>query len=115
MSLQGDVGLRSGRLDEERKARGVSGYLNGEWRVERLGGLLPPLTGIRKRIAGDRGRTTLGRTPLGMGFDVVGLELRYRWPLRGLVDVLEQAGPGEFRGRTAFRGRQLGTFRIVRI
>src|ERR1043166_831679 len=53
--------------------------LDGEWNVERRGGLLPPLVGVRKRIHGNRGETTYGRLP-GMPFDIVGLSLRYRAP-----------------------------------
>lgn len=87
--------------------------LDGEWNVERTGGLLPPLFGVRKRIAGDRGETTLGRLP-GVPFDVRGLELHYRSPFRGFVDVLEPKGDGAYRGRATFRGTEFGRFRLVR-
>jgi hypothetical protein len=83
--------------------------LDGLWNVKRTGGLLPPLLGVRKRIADGRGETTLG--PLRFPFDVVGQELRYRSPLSGLVDVLEPDGDG-FRGRAIFRGRELGKFSL---
>jgi len=100
------------------EAQGSPGHvgdrLDGIWRVERIAGLLPPLVGMRKRIEGDRGRTTIGPI-LGVGFDVVGLELRYRRPLRGLIDSLEPERPGAFKGRTTFLGRQLGTFRMIRV
>jgi len=86
--------------------------LDGEWNVERRGGLLPPLVGVRKRIHGNRGETTYGRLP-GMPFDVVGLSLRYRAPFRGFVDELEPDGDG-FRGRATFRGRQFGRFALTR-
>ena len=85
------------------------GSLDGVWNVERTGGLLPPLLGVRKRIAGPRGQTSLGRLP-GVSFDVDGLSLRYRAPFAGLVDVLEPVGDDAYRGRATFRGRQLGTF-----
>ena len=49
--------------------------LDGIWDVRRTGGLLPPLLGVRKRIAGGRGATTVGPAP-GVPFDVVGAELR---------------------------------------
>jgi hypothetical protein len=86
--------------------------LDGEWIVERTGGLLPPLLGVRKRIRGDRGVTALGPLP-GMPFDVRDRELHYRAPLLGLVDVVEPDGDG-FAGRALFRGREWGRFRMRR-
>lgn len=88
------------------------GELDGLWRVERTGGLLPPLVGVRKRISGDRGKTTVGPFP-GAPFDVVGRELRYRRPFAGFVDVVEPDGDG-FRGRATFRGRTFGRFVLRR-
>jgi len=44
---------------------------------------------------------------------VLGLQLHYRGPLAGFVDVLEPAGDG-YRGRALFRGREYGTFRLTR-
>jgi hypothetical protein len=87
--------------------------LDGTWNVYRTGGLLPPLVGVRKRIAGGRGQTALGPLP-GAPFEVVGLELRYRAPFGGFVDVLCPAGDGSFTGRATFRGRPYGSFRLVR-
>jgi ferritin-like metal-binding protein YciE len=87
--------------------------LDGSWDVRRTGGLLPPMTGVTKRIAGTRGTTRLGPSP-GAPFDVVGLELRYRAPFAGLVDVLVPDGDG-FRGRATLRGRTFGTFAMERI
>jgi hypothetical protein len=87
--------------------------LDGEWKVKRLGGLLPPLVGVRKRIHGGRGETTLGRLP-GAPFDVVGLELRYRAPLSAFVDVLEPNG-GRYLGRATFRGHEFGRFALERL
>jgi hypothetical protein len=87
--------------------------LDGLWDVTRTGGLLPPLVGVRKRIAGDRGATLVG--PFGgVPFRVVGLELRYVAPFRGFVDVLEPA-EGGFDGRATFRGREFGRFRLTPI
>jgi hypothetical protein len=86
--------------------------LDGTWKVERTSGLLPPLLGVRKEISGDRGETKLGRLP-GAPFDVLGLQLRYRGPLSGFVDMLEPAGDG-YRGRALFLGREYGRFRLVR-
>ncbi len=84
--------------------------LDGVWRVHRESGLLPPLIGVRKVVAGDHGWTTLGA--LHAGFDVVGNELRYRGPFRGFVDVLERDG-NRWKGRALFRGREYGRFRLV--
>jgi hypothetical protein len=92
----------------------AGGGLDGLWQVERTGGLLPPLYGVQKRIAGGSGWTTIGRLP-GAPFDVRGLELRYRGPLRGLVDVLAPDGPDAYAGRSTFAGRTFGTFRMTRV
>jgi len=86
--------------------------LDGTWNVRRLSGALPPLVGVRKRIAGDRGETVLGRGP-GIPFEVRGLELHYRSPLGWLVDVLEPDGSG-FRGRATAFGLTYGRFRLTR-
>lgn len=85
--------------------------LDGVWNVERVGGALPPLLGVRKRIHGARGETLLG--PVPVRFAVAGNELRYRAPLAGVVDVLE---PGEdvVAGRTLLFGREIGRFRMTR-
>ncbi|HEV8099851.1 MAG TPA: hypothetical protein VGP56_11910 [Gaiellaceae bacterium] len=87
--------------------------LDGVWNVRRLGGLLPPLVGVRKRIDGASGETTIGPLP-GVPFDVVGLELRYRAPFRGFVDVLEPDGE-RYLGRATFRGRTFGRFALERL
>jgi hypothetical protein len=84
--------------------------LDGRWLVVREGGLLPPMVGVRKQIAGARGVTALG--PLRLPFHVDGLRLRYRFP-PGLVDELEPDGDG-FRGRALVAGRELGRFRLER-
>lgn len=83
--------------------------LDGIWNVERRSGVLPPLIGVRKRIAGDRGETLVGPL-LRLPFDVRGRSLRYRGVLRGLVDELEPAGDGVYSGRATLGGRPLGTF-----
>jgi hypothetical protein len=87
--------------------------LDGIWEVRRTGGLLPPLLGVRKRIAGGAGETRLGTLP-GVPFRVVGRELRYRAPFVGFVDVLEPDGPDRFEGRATFRGREFGRFELLR-
>jgi hypothetical protein len=78
--------------------------LDGKWEVV-------PMPGVRKRIEGDRGWTLVG--PLRVPFDVRGLELHYRFPFAGLVDVLEPEGDG-YRGRATLFGREVGRFRLRR-
>jgi hypothetical protein len=78
--------------------------LDGEWEVV-------PLPGVRKRIQGNGGWTLVG--PVRVPFDVRGLELHYRFPFRGLVDVLEPDGDG-YRGRATLFGRDVGGFRLRR-
>jgi hypothetical protein len=85
--------------------------LDGVWQVSRRGGLLPPLLGVRKRIEGARGWTTVG--PVRWPFDVVGLELQYHRPFRNVVDVLCPDGDG-YLGRATVRGRPVGSFRMTR-
>jgi ferritin-like metal-binding protein YciE len=86
--------------------------LDGQWDVRRVGGALPPLAGVRKRIHGASGETIVFRGP-GLPFDVHGRELRYRAPFAFLVDVLEPAGDG-FRGRATAFGRTVGEFELRR-
>ncbi len=95
-----------------RKANVVA-ELDGLWEVQRTGGALPPMIGVRKRIQGSGGETTLGPF-LRVPFDIDGLTLRYRRPLRGFVDKLEPAGL-DFHGRATFRGREYGQFSLRRI
>jgi ferritin-like metal-binding protein YciE len=87
--------------------------LDGVWSVERAGGALPPMAGVRKRIEGSSGETIAG--PIRMPFDVQGNELRYRSPFIGLVDVLEPAGEHEWAGRATWFGREFGQFRLRRV
>ena len=86
--------------------------LDGVWDVKRLSGLLPPLGGVRKQIDGTRGKTMLG--PLSASFDVRDLELHYRAPFRGFVDVLEVIDDDHVRGRATFRGREFARFELIR-
>jgi hypothetical protein len=90
----------------------VAKGLDGDWQVQRTGGFLPPLIGVRKHIEGDQGSTSVGPFP-GVPFDVVGTELRYRSPFSGFVDVVEPSSEG-YRGRALAYGREIGTFRLVR-
>ena len=86
--------------------------LDGDWNVRRLGGLLPPLVGVRKRIHGASGETAVGPLP-GVSFDVVGLSLRYRAPFWGFVDELVPDGD-RYLGRATFRGHAFGQFALER-
>ena len=86
--------------------------LDGTWNVRRTGGLLPPLVGVRKHIDGANGETRVGPLP-GAPFDVVGLDLRYRAPFSGFVDVIEPDGE-RFLGRATFREREFGRFALER-
>ena len=88
--------------------------LDGVWEVRRTGGLLPPLVGIRKRIRGTHGSTMVSGAGISVPFDVVGLELHYRAPLSGFVDVLAEDGD-RFRGRALFHGREYGRFELLPI
>jgi ferritin-like metal-binding protein YciE len=84
--------------------------LDGVWEVQRTGGLLPPLSGVRKRIIGTHGTTQI-RGAAGIPFDVVGNELHYRAPFAGFVDVLTPDATG-FLGRATFMGREFGRFEL---
>jgi ferritin-like metal-binding protein YciE len=91
--------------------------LDGHWRLERLGGLLPPMVGLRKRIRGDRGETLAGPLP-GLPFRVERsgdrASLAYHPPLWPLVDELSLGDDGSWLGRTMLGGRELGRFRMTR-
>ena len=89
------------------------GELDGVWEVHRISGALPPLAGVRKRIAGTSGETVVA-SGRGVRFDVRGLELHYRPPLQWLVDVLEPGGAG-YRGRATAFGRTYGHFELRRM
>lgn len=90
----------------------MSSY-DGIWRIRRIDGLLPPMPGMRKYIAGGRGETRLG--PLVARFVVDGTTLRYRTPFLGFVDVLEEVGDGRIAGRATFRGRTFGRFELIAV
>ena len=87
--------------------------LDGDWDVKRLGGFLPPLAGMRKRIHGSRGKTMAG--PLRMPFDVRGHELHYRRPFHGFVDLVDVVDGDQARGRATFLGREYGQFELRRL
>ena len=91
--------------------------IEGDWRVERVGGLLPPMVGVWKRIWDDRGETWVGPLP-GWAFRVERREgsvaLVYRVPFSALVDELWAAADGSLCGRSTLGGRELGRFRTRR-
>ena len=91
--------------------------LDGDWRVERLGGFLPLMLGIRKRIRGDRGETWVGTLP-GLSFRVERREGRvalvYRPPFSTIVDELWDGMEGSWLGRSTLGGRELGRFQMTR-
>ncbi len=79
----------------------------------RTGGLLPPLLGVRKRIAAGNGKTIVGGVH-AVPFRVEGYELHYHPPFGDFVDVLVPHGDG-FHGRATFRGREFGRFEMTRV
>src|ERR687893_1508789 len=91
--------------------------LEGDWQVDRLGGFLPPMVGVRKRIRGDRGETRVGDLP-GWPFQVERREERvalvYRPPFSAIVDELRREAKGSWLGRSTLGGRELGRFRMRR-
>ena len=91
--------------------------LEGDWQVDRLGGFLPPMIGVRKRIRGDRGETRVGDLP-GWPFQVERREERvalvYRPPFSAIVDELWREAKGSWLGRSTLGGRELGRFRMRR-
>ncbi len=92
--------------------------LEGEWKVERLGGLLPPMIGVRKSIRGAGGATRVGPLPVWpfRGEHREGrVELVYRRPFSGLVDEVRREPGGSWLGRTRFLGLELGRFRMTPI
>ena len=84
--------------------------LAGRWRVERVGGLLPPF-GLRKRIGRDGGWTALGPLPLAP-FRVCGQTLDY--PFLRVRDELVEGDHGEWLGRGLILGREFCRFRLIR-
>src|SRR3712207_4013311 len=95
----------------------MHGDLDGDWRVERTGGLLPPMVGVWKRIRGDRGETRLGllRYPLRVERRDEGAALVHAPPFSALVDEVSAQSPHLWLGRTTLGGRPLGRFRMARI
>jgi hypothetical protein len=91
--------------------------LQGDWRVERLSGLLPPMPGVWKRIHGCRGETRVGPLP-GIPFDLEPradwVALIYRSPLSMVTDRLTPEADGSWMGRATIKGIELGRFSMRR-
>jgi ferritin-like metal-binding protein YciE len=91
-------------------------HLKGEWKVERVGGLLPPMVGIRKRIRSNGGETRIGPLPV-WPFRTERKEghvaLVYRRPFSMLVDQLRPEPDGSWLGRSTLFGLELGKFRMI--
>ena len=97
-----------------------TGDLDGDWRVERTGGILLPMVGVWMCIRGERGETRGGpllrlalRVERGGGRTV----LAYEPPLSALVDGNSPAGRDLWCGRRSatLGGPPVGRFRMVRI
>jgi ferritin-like metal-binding protein YciE len=93
-------------------------HIEGHWRVERVGGLLPPMIGVRKRIHGESGEAGVGFLP-GWPFQLKRhgrrVALIYRPSLSTLVDELQAETDGSWFGRTTLGGCELGRFRMTRL
>ncbi len=90
---------------------------DGDYALRRTGGLLPPLRGVTKRVAGARGATVvLGRLRLPFTLEQRAdhVELRYRGPLGVLRDRLQPAGDGRWTGEATVLGRRYGRFSMTR-
>ena len=92
--------------------------LEGDWRVERAGGLLPPMPGVWKRIRGSGGETCVGPVaawPFRVERRGERVALVYRPPFSAFVDEVHAGTEGVWNGRATLGGRELGRFRMVRI
>ena len=91
--------------------------LEGVWRVERAGGLLPPMAGVRKRIEGARrdpprppGRLALRNRAAPGGFRLV-----YRPPFSAFVDEVQPGPDGSWAGSSTVGGYEFGRFSMRRV
>lgn len=96
---------------------GYARLRDGAWKVERLGGFLPPMVGVWKRTnRAGHGETWIGPSPIWpfrCGRTERGVTLVYRWPFSGFVDELRPEPDGSWVGRSTLLGFELGTFRMV--
>jgi ferritin-like metal-binding protein YciE len=92
--------------------------LEGEWKVERLGGLLPPMIGVRKTIRGGAGETRVGPLavwPFRREPKEGRVALVYRTPFSMFVDEVRREPDGSWLGRMTFLNLELGRFRMTPI
>lgn len=91
--------------------------LEGEWRVERTGGLLPPMLGVWKRVGAGSGETRVGPLvawPFRVEERGPHVALVYRWPFSFFVDEVSAQADGSWSGRSVLAGLEVGRFRLVR-
>lgn len=109
--------MEESEIREPGRGRISAGELEGRWRLQRLGGALPPLIAARKEIRGDRGETRFGFLP-GVSFRVEEradcLALVYRPPFSKLVDEVRKEPEGSWLGKATLGGRTFGQFRMTR-
>lgn len=96
----------------------ASPSLEGQWTVERVSGLLPPMAGVRKTIRGAEGETRVAGL-LRLPFTVsrgpgAAARILYRAPLAMIADELTAAGDGEWSGVSKVAGIPVGRFRMRR-
>lgn len=100
-------------MEPERVRGATMGDLDGDWRVERTDGLLPPMAGVWKRIRGDRGETRLGsllRFPFLIERRGGRAALLYRPPFSAVVDEISPgAGISGSVGRRSAGGPSGGS------
>jgi hypothetical protein len=92
--------------------------LDGDWRVSRVDGALPPMPLVRKTIRGARGWTRIGplpAAPFRVERSPAGARLVYRGPLSMLVDEIGPRPDGSWAGTATVAGRALGRFRMTRV
>ena len=97
---------------------GTVAGLDGDWRVSRIDGALPPMPLVRKTIRGDRGWTRVGplpAAPFRVEAAESGARLVYRGPLSLLVDEIRPGPDGSWTGTATLAGRGLGRFRMTRV
>jgi ferritin-like metal-binding protein YciE len=98
--------------------RGATPDLEGVWRVERVGGLLPPMAGVRKRIEGARGETRVGALagwPFGIERRPEGFALVYYPPFSAFVDEVRPGPEGSWAGSSTVGGYEFGRFSMRRV